>query len=97
MEINTSQLLPLRPAEAGHCRAELATWPGPAADGGEQPLHRHVTEVRPFETQITRAAPPAARRALLVCYRYIHSSDLSVLRNERPFRLKGATPRDELA
>ena len=65
------QLLPLAPAETGAGAAELAAVPGAAVDGGQNAADAHELGIRANENEFPRAAPPAARRALLLRYRYV--------------------------
>ena len=65
------QFLPLAPAEAGAGAAELAAVPGAAVDGGQNAPDADELGVRTHENELARAAPPAARRALLLRYRYV--------------------------
>ena len=65
------QFLPPAPAEAGAGAAELAAVPSAAADGGQDAPDADEFGVRAHENKLARAAPPAARRAFLLRYRYV--------------------------
>ena len=87
-----SQLLPLAPAEAGAGAAELAAVPGAAVDGGQDAADADELGVRTHENELPRAAPPAARRALLLRYRYVQLRHVVSFRLSRMARRKAASP-----
>ena len=83
LSIDCLQLLPLAPAEAGHRAAELAAVPGAATDGGQDAPDADELGVRAHENKLARAAPPAARRALLLRYRYVQLRHVVSFRHPR--------------